>query len=53
MAQRMKRDIRQMMRISYINQTDEKATGTTYKAYINFEPDENIRLGMTAIVYAQ
>ena len=39
--------------ISYINQTDEKATGTTYKAYINFEPDENIRLGMTAIVYAQ
>ena len=39
--------------ISYINQTDENATGTTYKAYINFEPDENIRLGMTAIVYAQ
>ena len=39
--------------ISYINQTDENTTGTTYKAYINFEPDENIRLGMTAIVYAQ
>ena len=39
--------------ISYINQTDENTTGTTYKAYINFEPDENIRLGMTAIVDAQ
>lgn len=40
--------------ISYVNQENEESGGNsnlaTYNAYISFEPDENVRLGMTVTV---
>lgn len=41
--------------ISYISQSQEQATSfsTNYFAYVDFEPDQSIRLGMTAVVYIQ
>ena len=37
-----------MSMISHIS--DEKSTEAAYRAYIDFEPVEDIRLGMSAVV---
>lgn len=40
--------------ISYINEEkSEGSSGAQYMAYIDFTPDETVRLGMTVVVYVQ
>lgn len=41
--------------ISYINQAKEDTNSSisNYYVYVDFEPDESVRLGMTAIIYIQ
>lgn len=42
--------------ISYLSEKDESTgspQGAEYVAYIDFEPDETVRIGMTVVVYVQ
>lgn len=41
--------------ISYVNEKEEGSSGSAaqYVAYIDFTPDETVRLGMTVVVYVQ
>lgn len=41
--------------ISYVNETDKDGAslGANYVAYIDFEPDETVRIGMTVVVFVQ
>ena len=41
----------QVERISYLNESGENANNVSYAAYIDFTPDETVRLGMSVIVY--
>ena len=39
-------------RVTYISYVNSAETGEpTYTAYVSFQPDENVRLGMTVLVY--
>lgn len=38
--------------ISYVSEEDKESTGTArYIAYVDFTPDEDVRIGMTVVVY--
>ena len=41
--------------ISYVNEKKDegKAQSAEYVAYVDFTPDETVRLGMTVVVYVQ
>ena len=41
--------------ISYLNERDEEGVsqGAEYVAYLDFTPDETVRIGMTVVVYVQ
>lgn len=39
--------------VSYLTAEDEASGAAMYHAYIGFVPDENVRIGMTAVVYVE